>query len=113
MALKKIFNTPEKETHEKLNEICNKYGAAVYPKIRLADILPIENSGISDKEYRFALQSHFDFVIANQDDEPLFVIEFDSSFHESDEQKIRDSKKNKLCEHFNLPILRVNGNHLL
>lgn len=82
------------------------------PKVRVADVLKIESSGISDEQYHFALTSHFDFVVTDDHLMPLFAVEFDGPSHSSDEQRRRDSLKNKLCESFKLPLLRVNGRYL-
>lgn len=111
--LKRIMNLHEEATHTRLRAACERYGALVYPKVRLADILPIEGSQISGDEYRFALRSHFDFVIANKQQQPLFAVEFDGIFHKTETQKKRDIKKNQLCAKFNLPLLRINSNYLL
>jgi hypothetical protein len=81
--LKKLFNEREKVTYKRLKEICDEYGASVYPKFRVADVLRIENSGLSDSLFQFALQSHFDFVICNSENEFLFAVEFDGPTHET------------------------------
>jgi len=92
--------------------VCGKYGAIVYSKVRVADVLPIENSGISNDEYRFALQSHFDFVVTNTDQTPLFSVEFDGPTHQTKKQKLRDERKEQLCLNFDFPILRINARYL-
>ena len=111
--LKKIMNLHEEATHLRLKSVCEDYGASVFPKIRLADVFPIEGSGISNEEYSFALQSHFDFILTDEKHHPLFAIEFDGKLHISEIQKKRDKIKNRLCAKFNFPILRINSNHLL
>lgn len=112
MAMKKIFNYHEEVTHNKLRDICKQHGVSVYPKLRIADILPIEKSGISDTDYRFALQSHFDFVVVDSKHTPLFAVEFDGPTHNREEQKSRDETKYRLCDRFEFPILRINARHL-
>lgn len=112
MVLKKIFNFHEEVTHKKLKDICDKYGASVHTKLRIADIFPIEKSGIPDIDYRFALQAHFDFVIVDSEHMPLFAVEFDGPTHDTNTQKSRDEIKDKLCDKFELPILRIKSNHL-
>src|SRR5689334_2570483 len=112
MTLKKILNLHEADTHTRLKETCEKYGASVYPKIRLADVLPIENSGITNDLYSYALQAHFDFVVTDDKHVPLFAVEFDGPSHETEEQVVRDKKKNKICEIFNFPLLRINAKYL-
>jgi hypothetical protein len=64
--LKLLLNYSEAHTDESLRAVCDAYGARVFPKVRVADVLPIEHSGISDDLYRYALQGHFDFVAAEQ-----------------------------------------------
>lgn len=110
--LKQILNLPESVTDQRLREICGDFDAAVYPKVRVADVLPIENSGIDNEQYRYALQAHFDFVVADSNAHPLFVVEFDGSSHLEPDAKRRDSLKNALCERFNVPLLRINRRYL-
>ncbi len=110
--LKKILNIPEAATDSRLRDVCGKHGARIFSKIRLADVLPIESSGISDVKFRFALQSHFDFVVAYEDSTPLFAVEFDGPLHANSEQQTRDNTKNDLCARFELPLLRINSNYL-
>lgn len=45
--LKKIMNRSEDLTYKNVNEICSKYAAIAYPKVRIADVLKIKKSGIS------------------------------------------------------------------
>jgi len=82
-------------------------------KIRLADVLRIEGSGIEDALYTFALQTHFDFLICDVRQDPLFAVEFDGPTHREQAQEARDAKKDALCARFDLPLLRINTNHLL
>jgi hypothetical protein len=110
--LKQLMNLPESVTDQRLREVCDDFGAKVYPKVRVADVLEIENSGIDNDQYRYALQAHFDFVIADADDRPLFVVEFDGRSHSEPEAKKRDGLKNALCDRFDVPLLRINRHYL-
>lgn len=112
MSLKKVLNLHEAATELRLRQACERHGARVYTKVRVADVLPIEGSGISDAEYRYALMAHFDFLIADDQHDPLFAVEFDGPTHESAEQSERDAQKDRLCLRFSLPILRVNQRYL-
>ncbi|MEC1177243.1 DUF2726 domain-containing protein [Metasolibacillus meyeri] len=113
MLNKEIFNKYEKVTYEKLEKVCVNVNASVFPKVRLADIFPITNSGISNEEYSFALKSHFDFTIYdNKSSQPLFAVEFDGKSHRTEIQKSRDEIKNRLVKRFNLPLLRINSLYL-
>lgn len=109
----RFFNKYEEVTYEKLINACSRDNVHVFSKARLADVLPIKNSGISDNEYAFALKSHFDFVVCNKNYEPIFSVEFDGPRHFVDaSQKKRDHLKNELCEKFSYPLLRINSNYL-
>jgi hypothetical protein len=110
--LKRIFNLHEEVTQKRLREVCEMHGAHAYPKVRVADILPIENSGIDDALYKCALQSHFDFVVADGEHLPLFAVEFDGPGHRQQLQRERDSRKNALCDRFEFPLLRINARYL-
>lgn len=106
---KKIFNIHEEATNLRLDEVCANYGAKAYPKVRVADVLPIENSGISSVEYSYALKAHFDFVVCDKDHMPQFSVEFDGPYHKKEPQKEKDQLKNKLCERFHFPLLRADS----
>ncbi|MGM3305180.1 DUF2726 domain-containing protein [Anabaena sp. WFMT] len=111
---KLLVNRYEIATNEELKKVASKYEAEVYPKIRIADVVEIENSGISNEEYKYALQAHFDFVITTvKDFDPKFVIEFDEEAHEQDREYIRrDKLKNSICKKFEIPLFRINADFL-
>lgn len=110
--LKLLLNRPEAETDASLRHVCEAYGARVFPKVRVADVLPIEQSGISADLYRYALQSHFDFVAAESSHRPLFAVEFDGPAHSKPPSAERDRKKAALCERFQCPLLRITSRYL-
>ncbi len=109
---KRLLTQAEEATNDILKPLCQKWGAHAFIKVRVADVLPIENSGIQDSAFRFALQSHFDFVVADADIRPLFAVEFDGDTHASEVQQQRDHRKNQLCERFRFPLLRINSRYL-
>jgi len=111
-VLKKLLNRSKEVVNTRLQAVAEEHGSHVFPKVRLADILPIEGSGIADDLYRFALQAHFDFIVTNDDLLPLFAVEFDGPDHEASEQQHRDARKNALAERFTLPLLRVRSAHV-
>ncbi len=80
--------------------------------MRVADVLEIEGSGISDELFRYALQAHFDFVVCDAEKIPQFAVEFDGPSHRDKAQVERDNLKDTLCKKLEFPILRINSNHL-
>jgi very-short-patch-repair endonuclease len=72
-------------------------------------------NGLKSEESKFAQNpwTHVDFLIFNKlDKDPELVVEVDGhEFHRNNEkQRARDSMKDKILEHINLPILRVATN---
>jgi hypothetical protein len=110
--LKRLLNQHEEITHETLASVCTREGASIFSKVRLADILPIEGSGLSDADFEFALKSHLDFTVADKNLQPLFAVEYDGRTHQNEKQQQRDARKNRLCEQFGLPLLRINSKYL-
>jgi len=112
MYRKKIENRQEERTRSVLNNIARNYDAEVFPKIRIADVLEIANSGLSNNEYSYALKAHFDYVVVNKDKIAEFAVEFDGSQHKYDDLAIkRDELKNSICRKLELPLLRITSGY--
>ena len=107
-----FLNKYEEITYSKIKAITDGVDAHVFPKVRLADILPINRSGISGSDFRFALQSHVDFLVIDSEHLPLFSVEFDGPTHKAPEQIKRDTTKNRLLKHFGHPYIRINSRYL-
>ncbi|HHX8443444.1 TPA: DUF2726 domain-containing protein [Vibrio diabolicus] len=108
----RLLNKYEEVTYDKLAHVC-KERAKVFTKVRLADVFPINNSGISKGEFSYCLKSHFDFVVVNDDYHPIFAVEYDGRQHRTESRQIKnDLLKNSLCKRFELPILRANFNYV-
>jgi hypothetical protein len=60
--------------------------------VRLADVLPLVNSGITNEQFGYGLRSHFDFVITNQNYDPLFSVELDGPLHQTNERQREKDK---------------------
>jgi hypothetical protein len=103
-----LVNRYEQLVDQKLLRLSKRHGVRVFPKVGLKDVLPIEKSGLTDNNYDYALKAHFDFVIAGENDEAVIAVEFDESHHRTDPVQIaRDRRKDRICDHFLLPILRA------
>lgn len=106
---RRIITSPyEAQTHRILEAAASKYGARVFAKVRLADVLYLDGSGITNDQYRYGLMAHFDFTVTDEDSQPLFAVEFDGRRHAVDPNAIRrDVLKDAICEHFDFPLLRI------
>jgi hypothetical protein len=115
MSPKPIWsNENERYTGEELEKYTEGQDAEVFKKVRVADVLEIEGSGISDQLYSYALKAHFDFVVAQgSDGYPKFAVEFDEFHHRTDPDTIeRDRKKENIYHELGLPLFRITREHL-
>ena len=107
---KLLVNLGEEQADSTLRDAADKHGVRVFPKLRLADAVNIDRSGLPDELYRYALRAHLDFVIARGTDaQALFAVEFDGPSHESNEARKRDAMKDEICERLGLPLIRVDA----
>jgi Protein of unknown function (DUF2726) len=103
-----LVNEYEQVVDTKLAKLCERYGARLLIKVGLKEVLPINGSGLDDEDFSYALMAHFDFVLADETGRALLAVEFDGRRHRSDpKQRRRDEKKNRICEHFFLPLIRA------
>ncbi|WP_188407587.1 DUF2726 domain-containing protein [Agarivorans gilvus] len=108
----RLLNKYEEVTYDRLTRVCEER-AKVFTKVRLADIFSINNSGISRDEFSYCLKAHFDFVIVDEDYQPIFAVEYDGIQHKTEVRQVKnDLLKNNLCKKFELPILRANFNYV-
>jgi hypothetical protein len=104
---KRILNTSEKAVNEIITVAALHHGAKVSVKLRIADVLDINNSGLSNSTYGYALKAHFDYVVT-QNDVAEFCVEFDGPGHDAR----NDDLKNAISNRFGLPLFRVQLLHL-
>lgn len=100
--LKKLSNKSEKEVYEQIVSVADNFGASVYRKVRIADVVDIEQLA-SRPVGTYALQAHFDFVVVDSEDEPLFAVEYDGLGHD----KKHDRRKDEICRQADLALFRV------
>jgi hypothetical protein len=106
-------NGHEVNTDKALERAAAAAGYRIARKVRVADVLPITHSGLSNAEYGYALRSHFDWVVTEGDERvPQFAVEFDGASHETTEAAARDALKDRIAIRFGLPLLRIDGTFL-
>ncbi len=105
--VKRLLNYSERMAYRRLQEACSGRPVRLYTKVRMADAIPIEGSGLPNELFSFALRAHYDFVISTPDDRPLVAVELDGPSHDMPAQIDRDAKKDELSQRFGLPVLRI------
>lgn len=109
-----LASAGEIATDEALAEVAERLGYRVFPKLRIADALDINPSGLSDEQFHYALSAHFDFVVGEADtSRSLFAVEFDGRQHDtSRDVAARDRLKDEICAKLELPLLRIDTDFL-
>lgn len=109
-----LLNAGEVATDKALSEAAERSGLFVLAKVRVASALEIDRSGLTDREFSYALKSEFDFVIADGDERlPQFAVEFDEPHHLTEPTTIeRDRLKASICRKLGLPLVRIGSEFL-
>ncbi len=103
-----LVNAGEVRTDAARREAAAALGDRVRPKVRVADVLDIERSGLSNEAYSYALRSHFDWVVYDAETNLAeFAVEFDGASHDDPAARRRDATKNEVCAALGLPLLRI------
>jgi hypothetical protein len=110
--VQRLVNRYEEIAHGEIKRSADRWGLSVYPKVRVADVISLDEVGAIGDVRRYGLQAHFDFVVCREEWEPIYAVEFDGRFHTTTIQQERDRKKDDLCERAGFPILRINSRYL-
>lgn len=102
-----LVSRGEHGTMADLRAVAAKHGLDVHVKMRLADVVAIDNSSLTPAEFGFALRCHVDFVVSREN-RALFGIEFDGAQHDHDaDARRRDDLKDAVALKLGLPLLRI------
>lgn len=71
--LKRLSNLSEQRLHDEIVGAAGAYSAQIYRKIRIADVIDLRSLPFHSLG-RYALQAHFDFCIADEEQQPAFAI---------------------------------------
>jgi hypothetical protein len=112
MWFKRFLNGSEEAVYQRLLVACERRPVRVHCKPRIADVLPIQRSGISNELFGFALKSHFDFLLIGPDGRALIAIEFDGPTHLDPVVVERNAKKDALCNWFGFALVRIRDEHI-
>ena len=107
-----IANKYEAAVHNAISNVAKQNGCVVYPKVRIADALNIDRSGLDKQAYSYALKGHFDFLVADGQSLPAFAVEFDGPSHDTPHGRRKDGLKNGICKMLGLPLLRITAAYL-
>ena len=111
IAFKPIFNS--KQEYTVYNVLISLFpNHIVFPNMALQTVFQYERMReLLDKdEFGFFLRSQVDFCVTSTANYlPLIAFEVDSRFHDKEDQKARDAKKDRIFEVGGVPLLRLRG----
>lgn len=107
MTLKAVLvNSYEQSTDSLLTSVAEAHGDRLLTKVRLADVVDIDDYTGETKSYGF--RAHLDFVMVDSETFPRFAVELDGKRHCTDPKvRERDLLKDSICEESGLPLLRI------
>lgn len=100
--LKRLSTKGETEVFKQISPVADRYQSAIYRKVRVADVVDIKRLRASPLR-SYALMAHFDFLVADENEQPLFAVEFDGPGH----SPLHDAKKDEICRLADLALFRV------
>lgn len=108
---KRVLNFRESAVDRMLAKYADENGYRISLKMRLRDVIEIDDLPLGAKERNFAFTSHLDFVAFDAETHlPVLAVEYDGPQHLTDHRQIeRDRIKDKLCEVAELPLLRIDN----
>lgn len=105
------MNFQESAVDRLLADYASENGYRIHLKMRLRDVIDVDDVTQTARDRNFAFTSHLDFVAVDAETlMPVLAIEYDGAQHLSDPAQIeRDRIKNRLCEAAGLPLLRIDS----
>jgi len=96
-----------------VSQCAARYGAQVHTRKRVSEVLPLQGSGISDEQFRVAIRTHFDYVIARES-HVLFVVEFERMLFRSDQDlPVEHRIKTSICRTLDIPLFCIDASELV
>lgn len=94
-----------------LAEYAADNGYRVSLKMRLRDVIDVDDMPLDARERNFAFTSHLDFVAFDAETHlPVLAVEYDGPQHLTDHRQMeRDRIKDRLCEAAELPMVRIDN----
>lgn len=115
MSLRPVHvNLYERAADVHLRKVCEKEGARVLLKVRVADVVDLAAAGLSGGVFTYGLKAHLDYLVVDEESSmPLFAVELDGyAAHSEPKQIENDRMKDAICAAGGLELLRVTNRSL-
>ncbi len=104
---KYILSKSELMFYRELSNALKSENILIFPKVRLADILTVENIHANYGYLNKIKSKHVDFVICTKDSTPIVCIELDGTSHYRKSSKENDKFKNLLFDELDIKLIRL------
>lgn len=105
---KQLLNLSESKMYYDFKRATNHCDINILPQIQMKIVIDSKELKLNKKEKQTYKDSSFDFVMADLEMNPLFVVEFDGPDHVRYKNILADLRKMSICQQAGLPILRIN-----
>jgi hypothetical protein len=79
----------------------------LFTKVRLADVIDIEDTRLDQRDKDFALKASFDFLITDENHWPVHAVELQGIYHQFEPQISRDKRKRRICKIAGLRLTEI------
>lgn len=111
---KYLLTKNELDFYKKLKELADEYGYAVLAKIRLADLIEVNNEADEKERLKYFNKisaKHIDFALVNPQNMYVeYLIELDDNSHNQSKRIERDEFIEKVIEKSGYTLIRTLGN---
>ncbi|MCL2860287.1 MAG: DUF2726 domain-containing protein [Oscillospiraceae bacterium] len=103
-----LFTQTELMFYKQLVKVTDKLNLVIFPKIRIADIVNIDNKSKYIEYFNKVKSKHVDFLICDKSNCKIrFCIELDDYTHNREKQIQNDNFKNTLFNEIGIKLLRI------
>ena len=79
----------------------------LFTKVRLADVIDIEDTRLEQRDKDFALKASFDLLITDENYWPVHAVELQGIYHQFEPQISRDIRKRRICHIAGLRLTEI------
>lgn len=108
---KPLLTKTEYTFYKILKPITDKHNCFICPKVGLKDIAVVTDKNEYMKWFGKISQKHVDFLICDQDLNPIFALELDDKSHEKEKAQANDNFKNSFYSTIGIPLKRIKTNN--
>lgn len=96
-----------------LEQAAGRHGWQIRHQVRVREVIDLNSQNLPKELRDYGMRATFDFVLVDEQGNPLLVFEFDGELHDKEiDASERDRKKNSLCHIAEVPVARLQTAHI-